>query len=114
MNDIGSAFRSEIRVAHQSKCLAPECHRHTNIMNLQLLLWTSAVWQPLLALSIPQHNAQSPILPAFDHSASPRFPRVILAFSTSGKDEVQYIEVPLNEQQPAGTTSAETVMSSLN
>ncbi|KAH8727114.1 hypothetical protein GQ44DRAFT_127943 [Phaeosphaeriaceae sp. PMI808] len=71
-------------------------------MKLILFCSSLSMWHTILALSIPQHHTQQPLLPE-QHLAKLRSTtNVILAFTGSGSHKVQHIEVPLKKQIHTG------------
>jgi hypothetical protein len=70
-------------------------------MHLRNILWGVFFWQPIVALSIPQHAAQNPMLPE-QQTARPITNSVILAFTSNDSDIVQHVEVTSQKQIPSG------------
>ncbi|KAF2827339.1 hypothetical protein CC86DRAFT_405473 [Ophiobolus disseminans] len=71
-------------------------------MSFLFFLWSWTLCQPILALSIPRYDAQSPMLNEPHPAIRPNLASVILGFSASGSDEVEHVQIPLQKQTLSG------------
>jgi hypothetical protein len=78
----------------------------TDTMHLQNLLWTVWFWQFAASLIIPQHAAQSPMLPK-QQTTRPTTTSVILAFTSDNSDRIHRVEVTSQDQTPSGKSNME-------
>lgn len=65
-------------------------------MQIGYLFYSLFVWRSALARNIPKHHSQVPIAEQ-QPLASPHPAKVILAFTSSGSDDVRLMEVPLQK-----------------
>lgn len=77
-------------------------------MRLRYLPSILALWQPLVALVTPQHDAQSPMQLERQQTRESAFDYVIFAFTKENDPKIYSAEVPLGVRIPSGTEDLRT------
>jgi hypothetical protein len=78
-------------------------------MFLRNLTWSALLWQSILALSVPQDNAQIPMRTE-QQTTKPTSNTVILAFTSGGSNRVQHAEISVHQQIHSGMSHGVSIV----